>query len=115
MLLSIRMQTLLRTDGSAPDHDGLGGYGAVVYAPGGLKPIHAISGVIGKATNNVAELEAIHQLPQWILDNMNKRVALTPHIHIRLFTDSQYARYVLLSTKPLRTRFYLVESTKVLL
>ncbi|GMU74483.1 MAG: hypothetical protein AMXMBFR44_6790, partial [Candidatus Campbellbacteria bacterium] len=100
------------TDGSAPE--GLGGYGAVVYAPGGWKPIHAISGEIGRATNNVAELEAIHKVLQWILHNMNKHAALTPRMNIRLFTDSQYARYVLLSTKPLRTHFYLVESIKAL-
>ena len=33
--------------------------GAAVYAPGGWKTIHTISGDIGKATNNVAELEVV--------------------------------------------------------
>ena len=46
---------------------------------------------------------------------MSKHAALTPaHKNIRFFTDSQYAHYVLLSTKPLRKHFYPVESMKAL-
>ena len=85
-----------------------------MYAPEGWKPINTISGEIGKATKNVAELEAIHKVLQRILHNMNKHAALTHHMNIRLFTHSQCARYVLLSTKPLCTHLYLVESTKAL-
>ena len=78
------------------------------------KPIHTISGKIGKATNNVAELETIHKGIQWILHKMNKHAALTPDMNTRLFTDNQYARYVLLSTKPFLTHLHLVESIRVL-
>ena len=100
------------TDGSAPE--GLAGYGAVVYAPGSWIPMYTVSGEIGEATNNVAELEAIHRVLQWILHNMSKHCALMPHTNIRLFTDSQYSRDVLLSTTPPRRHFYLVESIKAL-
>ena len=60
------------TEGSAPE--GLAGYGAVVYAPRSWNPMHTVSDEIGEATNNVAELEAIHKALQWILRNMNKTV-----------------------------------------
>ena len=45
---------------------------------------------------------------------MGKNPALKPHMQIRLFTDSQYSRNVLLSATPPRHHFYLVESTKAL-
>jgi ribonuclease HI len=100
------------TDGSAPE--GLAGYGAVVYAPGSWSPMYTVSGEIGETTNNVAELEAVHRVLEWILYDMKKDYARMLQMNIRLFTDSQYSRDILLSTTPSRHHFYLVESIKAL-
>ena len=100
------------TDGSAPE--GLAGFGALVQAPEGGRTIYTVSNEIGKTTNNVAELEAIHEVLCWLVSNMRIHDEVIPNRHIRLFTDSQYSRNVLLSQRPSRHHFYLEESCKAL-
>ena len=94
------------TDGSAPE--GLAGIGIVIFVPGKREPIHCASVEIGRASNNVAELEAIHYALQWVLDNCNS--VLKPAIPIRIYTDSQYSRDMLLKPIPTGEHFYLLES-----
>ena len=59
-------------------------------------PVYEASVEIGEATNNVAELEAIHNALLWILENA--RAVLTQPAHVRLYTDSELARNFLQST-----------------
>ena len=55
------------TDGSVPC--GYAGYGAAIYAPHSHFPVYESSVEIGETTNNVAELEAIHDALRWIIEN----------------------------------------------
>ena len=96
------------TDGSA-----LSGYAGIgIY----LKPRNeqpATLGVpIGKGTNNMAELEAIHYALTWI---SNHRTELCPQSRpIHIFTDSKYTREVLLSPNNKSINFYLIDDIKAI-
>ena len=98
------------TDGSAPE--GFAGIGVVILVPGQQRPIHCASVEIGRTSNNVAELEAIHYALQWVLDN--RSAVLRPQTPIRIYTDSQYSRNLLLRHIPAGKHFHLVESLFVL-
>ena len=103
------------TDGSAPCK--LAGYGAVIYKSRDhelrrSKPLYEASVEIGETTNNVAELEAVHDALRWIVKNCDN-----PEVdgkHIRVYTDSQYTREVLLAPNAPKHHVYLVESIKAL-
>ena len=98
------------TDGSAPGR--FAGYGAVIYRPHSHEPVYETSVEIGETTNNVAELEAVHDALQWIVEN--DKALLAPKMLIRVYTDSQYARDVLIAAYTPRHHAYLVESIKAL-
>ena len=56
----------------------------------------------------MAELEAIHNALEWIVDNSDTVLGVGQAV--RVYTDSQYSRNVLLSPKPPSRNFYLIES-----
>ena len=63
---------------------------------------------IGRTSNNVAELEAIHYALEWVLEHhesVNKSA-----VPLRIYTDSQYSRDTLLNSIPAGKNFLLVES-----
>ena len=94
------------TDGSAPE--GFAGIGVVIFMPGETEPIHCASVEIGRTSNNVAELEAIHYALEWVLEHhesVNKSA-----VPLRIYTDSQYSRDTLLNSIPAGKNFLLVES-----
>jgi len=94
------------TDGSAPDN--FAGLGVVIKQPGSDDYMYQCSKEIGETTNNVAELEAIHNALEWLIDNSS--TALDAGQAVRVYTDSQYARKVLLAPRPPRNNFFLIES-----
>ena len=98
------------TDGSAPC--GFAGFGAVIYEPHNHEPVYESSVEIGKTTNNVAELEAVHDALKWTVYNFDTLRFSSEYI--RLYTDSQYTRDVLLASYTPRCHAYLVESIKAL-
>ena len=98
------------TDGSAPNM--FGGYGAVIFDRLRQLPVYEASVEIGEATNNVAELEAIHRALSWILENAH--TVLTSSTNVRLYTDSQLARNFLLANYTPRHHIYLIESIRAL-
>ena len=73
----------------------------------GPKLTYTASEPIGKASNNVAELEAIRVALQEL---SRKQPDSSTSVH--LFTDSQYAQEVLLSTKISKKHFLLVETIR---
>ena len=79
------------TDGSA--EDGHVGVGIVIVTPD--KTVRKAGVPFGEGTNNMAELEAIHYALQWIEHNIP--VVCDPILPIHIFTDSKYARDILLS------------------
>ena len=81
------------TDGSAPC--GLAGFGAVIYEPHKHEPVYESSIEIGEATNNVAELEAIHDALRW-MEHYFSSLTFSGK-NIRLYTDSQYTRDILVA------------------
>ena len=98
------------TDGSAPGR--FGGYGVVIFDRLRQMPVYEASVEIGEATNNVAELEAIHNALLWILENA--RAVLTQPAHVRLYTDSELARNFLLARYTAKHHSYLIESIQAL-
>ena len=88
------------------------GFDAVVYEPRSHDPVYESSVEIGTATNNVAELEAVHDALRWIVHSF-ERLTFSGK-YIRLYTDSQYTRDVLLAPNTPRRHAYLVESIKAL-
>ena len=94
------------TDGSSPE--GFAGIGVVILKPGETEPIHCASVEIGRTSNNVAELEAIHYALEWVLENHESAIQLA--VPIRIYTDSQYSRNTLLNPIPAGKHFLLVES-----
>ena len=64
---------------------------------------------IGETTNNVAELEAIHDALRWI-----SVTVLSSGMLVRVYTDSKYSRDVLIAASTPRYHAYLLESIKAL-
>ena len=98
------------TDGSAPC--GLAGFGAVIYEPLNRKPVYESSVEIGETTNNVTELEALHNALRWTVDSFDNLTFSSKYMHLR--TDSQCTRDVLLAPSTPRCHAYLAESIKAL-
>ena len=98
------------TDGPAPGR--FGGYGVVIFDRLRQMLVYEASVEIGEATNNVAELEAIHNALLWILENA--RAVLTQPAHVRLYTDSELARNFLLARYTAKHHSYLIESIQAL-
>ena len=83
-----------------------------IYEPSGLgNPIYLKSKEIGKATNNTAELEAIHHALSWCIENVN---SISSKKYIRIYTDSQYAQKVHTDQYHSKHHFFLAESIKSL-
>jgi ribonuclease HI len=77
---------IIYTDGASRSNPGDAAYGVHIVDGKTLATVADFSGVLGTATNNVAEYQAVLHALEWLLEHKN---LLADTVHLLFRTDSQ--------------------------